>query len=199
MVLNIPIKARLLSVAAAQVWCLTTGDEDHAMTRLSPPNDGGKFSRSPVCWAGQAEGTYMGYLSRDELIAFLNELLEAERAGSRVTLESAVQASDPATKSLLGAIQRDEAKWCGVLMKAIHAAEGEASKQTGAFHAKAMAIADLSERMAFLNRGQGWVVRKLRETLPKIRDDALHQDLSEMLSRHEQNILLAEAHLRKET
>ena len=36
-----------------------------------------------------------------------------------------------------------------------------------------MAIEDLAERIAFLNRGQGWVVRKLRELIPKVRDASL--------------------------
>ena len=53
---------------------------------------------------------------------------------------------------------------------------------------KALAIEGLPERMAFLNRGQGWVVKKLREMLPKVRDDALHRDLAEMLQSHEVNI-----------
>ena len=53
-----------------------------------------------------------------------------------------------------------------------------------------MAISDLGERIAFLNRGQGWVVRKLRELLPRVRDNSLHADLSEMLRSHEANIAL---------
>jgi nitronate monooxygenase len=61
----------------------------------------------------------------------------------------------------------------------------------GAFYDKAMAISDLGERIAFLNRGQGWVVRKLREMLPRVRDDSLHADLTEMLRSHEANIALA--------
>ena len=60
--------------------------------------------------------------------------------------------------------------------------------KVGALYDKAMAIADLSERVAFLNRGQGWVVRKLREILPRVRDDRLHADFAEMLQSHEANI-----------
>ena len=52
------------------------------------------------------------------------------------------------------------------------------------------AISDLGERIAFLNRGQGWVVRKLRELLLRVRDNSLHADLSEMLRSHEANIAL---------
>jgi nitronate monooxygenase len=54
-----------------------------------------------------------------------------------------------------------------------------------------MAIGDLRERVAYVNRGQGWVVRKLRDLLPRVRDDRLHGDLGEMLRSHEANISLA--------
>lgn len=67
----------------------------------------------------------------------------------------------------------------------------------GAFKDKALAIEALSDRIAFLNRGQGWVVRKFREMLPKVRDDALHSDLSEMLTSHEANIARANEVLTK--
>ena len=49
--------------------------------------------------------------------------------------------------------------------------------------------------MAFVNRGQAWVVRKLMEALPKVRDDTLHGRLKEMLEAHERNIALAEGAL----
>jgi hypothetical protein len=58
-----------------------------------------------------------------------------------------------------------------------------------------MAIEGLPERIAFLNRGQGWVVRKLREMMPRVRDDALHRDLADMLQSHETNIARASAAL----
>ena len=55
------------------------------------------------------------------------------------------------------------------------------SRQVGAFYGKAMAISDVAERIRFLNRGQGWVVRTLRQMLPRVRNDGLHADLCEML------------------
>jgi hypothetical protein len=54
-----------------------------------------------------------------------------------------------------------------------------------------MALADLADRITFLNRGQGWVVRKLHEMLPRVRDNRLHADLAAMLRSHEANIALA--------
>ncbi len=51
-----------------------------------------------------------------------------------------------------------------------------------------MAIAELPKRLAFLNRGQGWVVRRLRDALPRVQDDRLYEDLKVMLQAHELNI-----------
>jgi hypothetical protein len=137
----------------------------------------------------------MGFASRSEIAAFLNELLEAERAGTGVALRSAQAATGTPFVDLLHDIHRDEAKWCAMLLRQLRALNEPASAKIGAFQEKALAIADLRERMTFLNRGQGWVVRKLREMLPKVRDDGLHRDLQEMLQAHEVNIARTQAAL----
>lgn len=161
--------------------------------RGAPPSETVELS-SPACLAHEMDDRYMGFMSHDELLAALNELLEAERAGARVTLRTAAEVPDE-MKSLVLAIHRDEARWCGVLTKAIDRLAGVASPKTGAFHDKAMAIADIPARLAFLNRGQGWVVRKLKTLLPEIRDEAIHADLTAMLVSHEHNIGLVAAAL----
>ena len=146
---------------------------------------------SPACSMHAADNIYMGYAGKGELATYLNELLEAERAGARVTLESARAAGNGPIADLLRIIQRDEARWCAMLLGHIKARGEKVSPKVGAFYDKAMAIADLDERMAILNRGQGWVARKLREMLPRVRDERLHADLTEMLRSHETNIALA--------
>ena len=146
---------------------------------------------SPACSMHEADDAYMGYAGRAELVAFLNELLEAERAGARVTLRTALAAQDDRIVALMHAIQRDEAKWCAMLLRHLKALGETPSTKVGAFYGKAMAIEELAARIAFLNRGQGWVVRKLREMLPRIRDDGLHAELAEMLRSHEANIARA--------
>jgi hypothetical protein len=146
---------------------------------------------SPACSMHEASDAYMGYADQDEVTTFLNELLEAERAGARVTLESARAAGNGPLAELLRTIQRDEARWCAMLHRHVKTLGEKPSPNMGAFYGKAMAISDLRERIAFLNRGQGWVVRKLREKLPRVRDGRLHTDLSAMLRSHEVNIALA--------
>src|SRR5262249_50347173 len=111
--------------------------------------------------------------------------------GARVTLESARAAGGEPIAELMRTVQRDEARWCAMLARNLEALGAEPSSKIGAFYGKAMAITDLKERIIFLNPGQGWVVRKLREILPRIRDNRLHADLNEMLRSHEANIALA--------
>lgn len=142
---------------------------------------------SPVCYAAQGSDAYMNFASREEIVAALNELLEAERAGARVTLHSR-GGSLPEIAALMTAIHVDESRWCAMLSEQVTGLGGAPSPICGAFYDKAMAIQDPTERVIFLNRGQAWVVRKLGELLPRIRDDRLHEALSEMRLSHVENI-----------
>ena len=156
-----------------------------------PSDDKAAVEVSSPCSMHEADEAYMGYLGKDELTALLNELLEAEHAGARVTLESARAAGNGPIAELMRSIQHDEAHWCAMLADHIRVLGEAPTSKVGAFYGKAMAIADLDERITFLNRGQAWVVRKLREILPRVRSDRLHADLAEMLRSHEANIALA--------
>ncbi len=152
-----------------------------------------KEPASPAYSAHEMEDGDMGYATRDELLAALNELLEAERAGARVILRMTREAPQ-ALKAIVVGLLRDEARWCGILTRTIHQLLGTPSGKTGTFYEKAMAISDMAERLALLYRGQGWIVRKLEGLLPRVRDDALHADLAAMLKSHRDNIELVALH-----
>ncbi|KWA69281.1 2-nitropropane dioxygenase [Burkholderia ubonensis] len=134
---------------------------------------------------------------RDALLAVLDELLEAERAGARVASETAAEIHDPELHRLVAGIRLDEAYWCSVLVDAIRSLNATPTRKTGAFYEKAMAIDDLAERMAFLNRGQRWVVRKLQALLPTLDNPEIHHALTLMLVSHEKNIGHVDARLRE--
>ncbi|SAK87183.1 2-nitropropane dioxygenase [Caballeronia arationis] len=136
---------------------------------------------------------------RHALLATLNELLEAERAGARVASQMVVEIAEPSLKQMMIAVRQDEARWCGVLTKAIQSLDGSPSRRTGAFYEKAMAVADLWQRMAFLNRGQAWVVRKLHALLPGVDEKQLRAELTAMLASHQENIRLVERQLEAAT
>ena len=135
----------------------------------------------------------IGPIARAELLAALNELLEAERAGARVAMETGREITAPADVALVADIHKDEVHWCGMLMGAIKALDATPSSVTGAFHGKAMAIAQVDQRLAFLNRGQAWVVRRLQALIPRVEDAALRADLQAMLDAHHVNIARVEA------
>jgi hypothetical protein len=127
-------------------------------------------------------------ISGDELVAALNELLEAERAGARVALETANQIKDHELAPLVIDIQQDEVRWCKMLLGVIGSLGHSPSTTTGDFYEKAIAIEDLKERLLFLNRGQGWVVRRLEKLIPRIQESDIRAQLQTMLDAHIQNI-----------
>jgi nitronate monooxygenase len=130
---------------------------------------------------------------RDELLGALNELLEAERAGARVAMETGHAIPPSAKATLVHDIHKDEVHWCSMLMRTIQSLDGTPSSATGAFWGKAMAIPDLAQRLRFLNRGQAWVVRRLQALIPCVQDTKIQADLVAMLEAHHQNIALVDA------
>ena len=85
-------------------------------------------------------------------------------------------------------VQHDEAGNCKLLIDAIHSAGGESSKATGDFLGKALAVQGRVARLAFLNRGQGWVARKIAEALPQIGNAPVREMLQQMHASHLANI-----------
>jgi hypothetical protein len=143
---------------------------------------------SPPCFMHELDDAHRGYIGQAELTALLNELLQAERAGAKVAGRLSLAVADAAMATTLQAVAQDEGRFCAMLSRHVAGLGGTPSQATGAFHDKVMALPDWDARCALLNRGQGWVVRKLRDALPRIRDRALHRDLQDMLEVHERNI-----------
>lgn len=132
---------------------------------------------------------------RAGILTALNELLEAERAGARVALETGREIRSPALAALVADIHRDEVHWCSMLMRTIKLLGATPSSATGAFHGKAMAIADVDERLKFLNRGQAWVVRRLEALIPRVQVPQARDELQSMLRAHHRNIERVESSL----
>jgi hypothetical protein len=143
---------------------------------------------SPPCYLREVDPAYAGYLTPQELIDILNELLEGERAGARAAIRFVGESSDKGLRTAMRRIAIDEARFCSMLAHHVRALGGLPSAGTGVFYDRLVSIPGFPERLAFLNRGQGWVVRKLRDVLRGVRDDALYNDLKAMLDAHETNI-----------
>ncbi|WP_293453372.1 DUF6306 domain-containing protein [Phenylobacterium sp.] len=158
--------------------------------RIRPP------AASPR-YAAEVDPGDMGNLTPAELVEQLNMLLEAERAGVRVAAALVGEAPNPDLKLTAFQLRRDEAHWCHVLSEALIRMGEKPSAKVGDFYHKAMAIPGFEARLAFVNRGQGWVVRKLRALLPRVADAGLHSELRAMLDGHAENIAFAERALRR--
>lgn len=123
-----------------------------------------------------------------DLVVFLNALLEAERAGAKAATIFRHDYADSNAAALIEQVRRDEAWCCGMLSGWITRLGGEPSQITGDFLQKVVAKHGLDARLRFLNRGQDWVVGKLREIIPALDAADLRKDLQHMLDLHVVNI-----------
>src|SRR3546814_19509950 len=82
----------------------------------------------------------------------------------------------------------DEARFCGMLTRHVTRLGGTPSRATGAFYDKLVALDSPADRLALVNRGQGWVVRRLRAALGRLASGALQSALDDMLQVPESNI-----------
>ena len=151
---------------------------------------------SPPCQMHEADPAYFGYMTTGEVIGLLNTLLEGERAGVRAATALRKSAEAQGCTPLIRQVGDGEAWSCAMLDGHITRLGGKPSHAVGRFYEKFIAIEGLAGRLAFLNRGQEWVIRRLREDLPKIADERLRADLDEMLSLHVTNVAACEDAMR---
>lgn len=132
------------------------------------------------------------WFNGEELIIFLQELLEGERAGARIARETFQQAEQLGMSgrfmTLINHIKSDEISYCSMLMLQIRRLGGRPGTNTGSFYAKCMAYDNLYARLDFLNRGQKWVVNRINEILGQLIDVELIEHLTEMRDTHQLNI-----------
>jgi len=128
---------------------------------------------------------------------FLNEMLEAERAGAKalVVYMGSLERNSEAWK-ILRAIQADEAHNCALIGKLIEKSGAPYSHATGKFYDKAVAVKGARERLEFLVQGLKWAVRKFEAELPAL--DAEARDLfTRMRDSHLRSIAACETLVRK--
>jgi len=119
---------------------------------------------------------------------FLNVLGEAERAGGRILHELTDQAQSLELREMLKKVGHDEGYYAGELAAHVRRLSGSPSNKTGDFVEKVRAVPDFKGRLELLNRGQRWVIRKIGEQLPSLKDEPLAAFLRVMADDHETNI-----------
>ena len=131
--------------------------------------------------------------SREEEIGLtaidrLNELLEAERAGVDTLSRLFPEARSPEMQKLFEEVRDDEAWSCAGLVRSIRTLGGTSSEKKGDFAEKVMREPTLPDRLRLLNRGQGWVVKRLDGLLGEAIPASFRGFLEEMKTRHLTNI-----------
>jgi nitronate monooxygenase len=118
----------------------------------------------------------------------LNELLEAERAGVETLSRLFAEARTPEILKLFEQVRDDEAWSCAGLARSIKTLGGVLSEKKGDFAEKVMGEPTLAARLRLLNRGQGWVVKRLDGLLGETLPASVSEFLAEMKRRHIINI-----------
>ncbi|HVB47317.1 MAG TPA: DUF6306 domain-containing protein [Burkholderiales bacterium] len=127
--------------------------------------------------------------TRAEWCAFLNRMLEAERAGARALLEFLGEyARDSEAWKVLRRVQGDEAHNCVILGEQLKRAGEPYSHATGEFLDKALAVRGRRARLEFLCRGLGWSIREIEAALPRVPEQAGRQVLAGIRDTHRRSI-----------
>lgn len=121
-----------------------------------------------------------------EIVAKLNELLEAERAG--VEALAALKRAHPEYEANFEAVMKDEAWSCAGLHRAIESLSSAPTSATGDFASRVMALEGLVERLNLLSRGQRWVIRRIDTLLEEVLSAETRQFLVEMTKVHQKNV-----------
>jgi len=111
--------------------------------------------------------------SRAEQVAFLNRMLEAERAGASALLH--LLEEHPRRGEAWTALRRvhaDEAHNCGRLGAEIRRLGAGYSHATGDFLGKLLAVEGPRARVEFLAKGLRWAVKRFDEAAPRLDAEA---------------------------
>jgi hypothetical protein len=130
--------------------------------------------------------------SRTEQVAFLNRMLEAERAGANALLN--ILEEHPRHGEAWTALRRvhsDESRNCVLLGAQIKRLGADYSHATGDFLGKLLAVEGQRARIEFLARGLGWAMKRFDEAAPRL-DAEAREAIGVMRESHARSIAACE-------
>jgi len=176
--------ARIADIPPAAERLAAIVDEAAALLNEGSPamaNDEPLEFASPACWAEDADAAYMGYANEDEVTALLTTLLTAKRTTARLLCRIALEADEPALRRKILDQYHCEVDWQRKLTEALRVRNEVPIAAPDEFYRQALTIADVAQRLQFLQDRQNRLSAQCRLMLPKIRDAALHAELSRLL------------------
>lgn len=141
---------------------------------------------------GDSTGTEYGGLSarphEDELTAFMNNLLEDVRAMARTLMALKATAGGAAFADQLTRLSEAEAASCITLWREIETRGAEASAATSPLYVLACQHRSFYRRLAIVLEAEQALLRRLRDTLPKIRNPRLEARLWRVVETEEHTL-----------
>lgn len=134
------------------------------------------------------------YWQDDEILIFLDDLLESARAAARALSRVVLEARDPGVAALLKELESLHASSCIMLWQEIEARKGRASPRTDAFYDKCFAQRTPSQRIAIAIHAQERFVRRIERALRRVVDPILHAKLKILLELHRRQMQIGRLH-----
>jgi hypothetical protein len=167
--------------------CSASGANSIALGRPAPgaaarPETASAEACAALRHAAEPGPGFRPRIRRELLIRQLNILIEAQRAAAGVADRIRREAAQDELKTLAGTLRREKARWCNALSRNIRALGASPSAAIGSLYHQADILGDALATLAFLNRHEAWVIRRVEALLPHIAVDGLHADLLSMLA-----------------
>lgn len=121
-------------------------------------------------------------LAGQELDGFLNLLIEAMRAGAKVSAVFACRADCPKQRAMFLEVQQGTARAIAELGRLLKQRGCAMSEATSPFFDRALQLPPGTDRTAFLNRGFDWLVATMKEALPRIADAQAQHAVADLVA-----------------
>ncbi|WP_158044169.1 DUF6306 domain-containing protein [Skermanella pratensis] len=154
---------------------------------------------SPPCYASELDPAHSGRapvvdpLPDADLAQSLNAMLEVGRASAKILTALLAEFEQREVTDLLASVQRNQARFCGILTRIVTQLGDTPSGVTSSFHDEVLGLEALAERLALLNGGMAWVISQFDATLPRVASDELCGVLADLREVHRADLKDCEA------
>ena len=142
---------------------------------------------SPACWMHEVDPGYLGYWSEEEVVVFLEVLLEQERGGTKA-FANIGQAADLQISDLILESELDQVEICILLKEEIAVRRTTVAAPRKRMAKEHRTKCSLERAIAFATTNQAGLVEAIEQAVPNILDAELNSHLKRMLQLHRKQI-----------